>query len=74
MYQKILEGKHVDLLLRGEGERKHHGLINDFNRFICDYSLNLGKINFVVIVHTLSLEKKKIKLKHHIKIKIKTSY
>ena len=53
MYQKILEGKHVDLLLRGEGERKHHGLINDFNRFICDYSLNLGKTNFVVIVHTL---------------------
>ena len=55
-------------MLRGEGERKHYGLINDFNRFICDYSLNLGKINFVVAVHTLSLEKKNnIKLKYHIK-------
>ena len=60
MYQKILRRKTCCLLLRGEGERKHYGLINDFNRFICDYSLNLGKINFVVIVHTLSLEKKKL--------------
>ena len=57
--KKYCEEKHVDLLLRGEAERKHYGLINDFHRFICDYSLNLGKINFVVIVHTLSLEKKK---------------
>ena len=63
MYQKILRRKHVDFLLRGEGERKHYGLINGFNRFICDYSLNLGKTNFVVIVHTLSVEKRKKKIK-----------
>ena len=34
------EEKHVDLLLIGEGEKKHYVLNNDFNRFIYDHSIH----------------------------------
>ena len=30
----------------GEGEKKHHVLINDFNRFVYDHSLHHGRRHF----------------------------
>ena len=41
--KKCLEEKHVDLLLIGEGEKKYYVLIDDFNRFIKDNSLQREK-------------------------------
>ena len=38
--KKFCEEKHVDLLLIGEGEKKHYVLNNDFNRFIYDHSIH----------------------------------
>ena len=47
MYQrKILQKKHVDLLLIGEGEKKHYDLIKGSNRFMYDHSLHRGRKHF----------------------------
>ena len=41
MYQKkCYENKHVDLLLIGEGEKKHYVLIKDFNTFMYYHTLH----------------------------------
>ena len=46
MSKKCCEDKHVDLLLIREGEKKHYVLIKDFNTFMYDYALYLGKKHF----------------------------
>ena len=38
--KKCCKEKHVDLLLRGEREKKHYVLINYFNRFMHEHCLN----------------------------------
>ena len=53
MYQKCCEEKHVDLLLTGEGEKKHY-----FNTFMYDHYLHLGRKHFVVIVCMFLVQKK----------------
>ena len=53
----MYEEKHVELLLTGEGEKKHYVLINGFNRLMYDHYIMEENI-FVVIVYTLSLQKK----------------
>ena len=35
--------KHPDLLLIGEGEKRHHIIIKDFNRFLYDHLLHRGR-------------------------------
>ena len=52
------EDKHNDLLLIWEKDRKHYVLIKDFNIFMYDYTLNLRKNIFTVIVYKLSVQKK----------------
>ena len=44
--KKCCEDKHVDLLLIGEGEKKHYVLIKDFNTFMYDHSLHRGRKHF----------------------------
>ena len=44
--KKCCEDKHVDLLLIGEGEKKHYVLIKDFNTFMYDYTLHSGRKHF----------------------------
>ena len=40
--------KHADLLMIGEGEKKHYDLIKDFNTFMYDHILHrLRKIDIV---------------------------
>ena len=47
MYQKYCcEDKHVDLLLTGEGQKKHYVLIKDFNTFMYDHTLHHGRKHF----------------------------
>ena len=47
MYQKnVVKKKHVDLLLIGDGVKKHFVLINDFNRSMYDNSLHSRKKYF----------------------------
>ena len=46
--------KHVDLLLIGEGEKKHYVLFNDFNIFMYNH---VEENIFVVIVYMFSLQK-----------------
>ena len=36
--KKCCEDKHVDLLLRGEGVKKHYVLMKDFNPFMYDHA------------------------------------
>ena len=55
---KECEEKHVDLLLIGEGKKKHYVLIKYFNRFMYDHSLYRGRNIFVVIVYSFPLQKK----------------
>ena len=44
MYQKkCCEGKHADLLLIGEEGKRHFFLISDFNAFMYDHILHLGR-------------------------------
>ena len=43
--KQCCQEKHVDLLLIGEGEKKHV-LIKDFNRFKFDHSLHRGRKHF----------------------------
>ena len=63
--KKCCEEKHVDLLLLGEGEKRHYGLINDFNRFVYDHSLHRGRKRFCPsCLHAFSTEEI---LKCHIK-------
>ena len=40
------EEKHVDLLLIGEGEKKHYGLSKHFNAFMYDHLLHHGRKHF----------------------------
>ena len=40
------EDKHVDLLLIGEGEKKHYVLIKDFNTFMYDHTLRRERKRF----------------------------
>ena len=44
--KKFCEDKHVDLLLIGEGEKKHYVFIKDFNTFMYDQALHRGKKRF----------------------------
>ena len=46
MYQNNAVKKNVDLLLIGEGEKKHYVLIKDFNTFMHDHSLHHGRKHF----------------------------
>ena len=63
--KKCCKEKHVDLLLIGEGEKKHYVLINDFNRLIYDRSLHRGRKHFCCYcLHAFITEEI---LKHHIK-------
>ena len=41
--KKCWEDKHADLLLIGEGEKKHYVLIKDFNTFMYDHTLHRGR-------------------------------
>ena len=44
--QKSSEDKHIDFsLIREEGKRKY-AIIKDFNTFMCDYILHLGRKHF----------------------------
>ena len=40
------EGKHVDLLLIGEGEKKQNVFIKYFNTFMYDYTLHFERKHF----------------------------
>ena len=40
------EDKHIDLLLIGEGEKKHYVLIKYFNTFMYNHTLHRGKKDF----------------------------
>ena len=63
--KKCCKVKHVDLLLIGEGEKKHCALIKDFNTFMCHHSLHRGKKHFCsYCLQAFSTEKI---LKSHIK-------
>ena len=44
--KKCCEDKHVDLLLTGEGETKHHVLIKDFNTSMYDHTLHRERRHF----------------------------
>ena len=44
--KKCCEDKRVDLLLIGEGEKKHYVLIKDFSSFMYDYTLHRGRKHF----------------------------
>ena len=46
MSEKCYEDKDVDLLLIGEGEKKHYVLIKDFNTFLYHHTLNHGRKHF----------------------------
>ena len=62
---KCCEDKHIDLLLIGNGEKKHYVLINDFNRYMHDHSLHRGRRHFCrYFLHAFITEKI---LKRHIK-------
>ena len=51
IYQKnVAKKKNVDLLLIGEGAKKHYILINDFNRSMYDHSLHRGKKTFLLLL------------------------
>ena len=52
---KCCEDKHIDLLLIGEGEKKHYVLIKNFNTFMYDLHYIVEENIFVVIVYMLSL-------------------
>ena len=41
--KKCCEGKHADLLLIGEEGKRHFFLISDFNAFMYDHILHLGR-------------------------------
>ena len=56
--RKCCEDKHVDLLLIGEGEKKHYVLIKDFNTFMYDHTLHRERKHFAVIVYMFLLQKK----------------
>ena len=52
--KKCCEDKHVDLLLIGEGEKKHYAFIKNFNTFWHDHTLPRGrKKNFVIVCKLL---------------------
>ena len=63
--KKCCEDKHVDLLLIGEGEKKHYVFIKDFNKFMYDHTLHHGKKYFCR--YCLQAFKTAEKLKCHIK-------
>ena len=44
--KKCCEGKHADLLLIGEGEKKESVLIKDFITFMYDHTLHRGRKHF----------------------------
>ena len=44
--KKCCEDKDVDLLLIGEGEKKHYVFNKDCNTFMYDHTLHRGKKNF----------------------------
>ena len=46
MYQNTTLKKHVDLLLTGEGGKRHYALIKDFNTFMNDQTLHLRRKHF----------------------------
>ena len=61
----MLQKKHVALLLIGEGEKKYYVLVNDFNRFMYDHSLNGRRKHFYrYCLHAFITEEI---LKRHIK-------
>ena len=63
--KKCCEDKHVDLLLIGEGEKKHYVLIKDFNTFMYDHTLRCRRKHFCrYCLHTFVTEEI---LKRHIK-------
>ena len=63
--KKCCEDKHVDLLLIGEGEKKHYVLIKDFNTFMYDHTLHCGRKHFCR--YCLQAFRTAEKLKCHIK-------
>ena len=50
--RQCCEEKHVDLLLIGEGEKKHYVLVKDFNTFKYDNLLRRGKKQFCRLLFT----------------------
>ena len=62
---KCCEDKHVDLLLIGEGEKKHYVLIKDFNTFMYNHTLHHGRKHFSC--YCLQAFRTAEKLKCHIK-------
>ena len=44
--KKCCEDKHIDLLLIGEGEKKHYVLIKNFNTFMYDHTLHSRRKHF----------------------------
>ena len=59
--RKCCEDKHVDLLLIGEGEKKHYVLIKDFNTFMYDHTLHRERKHLYRYCRTAE------KWKYHIK-------
>ena len=69
--KKCCEERNVDLLLIGEGEKKHYVLINDFNRFMYDHLLHRRRKHICrYCLHAFIIEKI---LKRHIKDYFKTN-
>ena len=44
--KKCCENKHVDLLLIGEGQKKHYALMKNFNTVMYDHTLHRGRKHF----------------------------
>ena len=63
--KKCCEEKHVDLLLIGEGEKKHYVFINNFNTFMYENTLHRGRKHFCR--YCLQAFRTGEKLKCHIK-------
>ena len=62
--KKYFEGKHVDLLLIEEDNKRHYVLNKDFNTFMYDHTLDWGRNHFYCYcLQAFSTEEI---LKHHI--------
>ena len=52
-YTRCCEEKNVDLLLIGEGEKKHNLLIKNFNTFMYDHTLHRGRKQFLLFLFAI---------------------
>ena len=55
MSKKCCKDKQPDLLLVGVKYKKHYALIKDFNTFMYDHTLHIGKNVFAVIFNSIKV-------------------